>query len=59
MFTDLLAHSDDDEEAATGLVGVMQAIVSIFADEGDKLRCVVAVLFAFPLTAAWWFGNSC
>lgn len=25
---------------ASGLVGVMQAIVSIFADEGDKLRSV-------------------
>ncbi|GAA6055254.1 hypothetical protein JCM3770_001509 [Rhodotorula araucariae] len=38
----LVYTSDEDEEAATGLVGVMQAIVSIFADEGDKLRYVDA-----------------
>ncbi|BGP11298.1 Vacuolar fusion protein mon1 [Rhodotorula toruloides] len=36
----LVYTSDDDEEAATGLVGVMQAIISIFADEGDKIRYV-------------------
>ncbi|ORY89278.1 vacuolar fusion protein MON1, partial [Leucosporidium creatinivorum] len=32
---------DPDEEEATGYVGVMQAIISIFADEKDKLRCVL------------------
>lgn len=31
---------DPDEEEATGYVGVMQAIISIFADEKDKLRHV-------------------
>ncbi|GAA6039406.1 hypothetical protein JCM8097_002841 [Rhodosporidiobolus ruineniae] len=38
----LVWTSDQAEEAATGLVGVMQAIVSIFADEGDKIRYVQA-----------------
>ncbi|GAA6059183.1 hypothetical protein JCM10212_005528 [Sporobolomyces blumeae] len=36
----LVYTSDQNEEMATGLVGAMQAIVSIFADEGDKIRCV-------------------
>ncbi|GAA5847303.1 hypothetical protein JCM5353_004230 [Sporobolomyces roseus] len=36
----LVYTSDSDEDMASGLVGVMQAIVSIFADEGDKIRCV-------------------
>ncbi|GAA5872112.1 hypothetical protein JCM16303_000983 [Sporobolomyces ruberrimus] len=36
----LVYTSDADEDMASGLVGVMQAIVSIFADEGDKIRCV-------------------
>ncbi|GAA5966929.1 hypothetical protein JCM3765_001304 [Sporobolomyces pararoseus] len=36
----LVYTSDTDEDMASGLVGVMQAIVSIFADEGDKIRCV-------------------
>ncbi|GAA5877863.1 hypothetical protein JCM3774_000198 [Rhodotorula dairenensis] len=36
----LVYTSDASEEAATGLVGVMQAIVSIFADEGDKIRYI-------------------
>ncbi|GAA5866444.1 hypothetical protein JCM8547_000627 [Rhodosporidiobolus lusitaniae] len=38
----LIWTSDQDEEQAAGLVGVMQAIVSIFADEGDKIRYVNA-----------------
>ncbi|GAA5845470.1 hypothetical protein JCM11251_003394 [Rhodosporidiobolus azoricus] len=38
----LVWTSDQDEEQAAGLVGVMQAIVSIFADEGDKIRYVSA-----------------
>ncbi|POY73088.1 hypothetical protein BMF94_3926 [Rhodotorula taiwanensis] len=38
----LVYTSDPNEEAATGLVGVMQAIVSIFADEGDKIRYIDA-----------------
>ncbi|BGP20036.1 hypothetical protein JCM10213_000582 [Rhodosporidiobolus nylandii] len=38
----LVWTSDPDEEQAAGLVGVMQAIVSIFADEGDKIRYVHA-----------------
>ncbi|GAA5881996.1 hypothetical protein JCM1840_002092 [Sporobolomyces johnsonii] len=51
----LVYTSDDDEEAATGLVGVMQAIVSIFADEGDKIRYVdvgptrISLLLKAPL----------
>ncbi|KWU44365.1 DUF254-domain-containing protein, partial [Rhodotorula sp. JG-1b] len=36
----LVYTSDTSEEAATGLVGVMQAIISIFADEGDKIRYI-------------------
>ncbi|GAA5926652.1 guanine nucleotide exchange factor MON1 [Sporobolomyces koalae] len=36
----LVYTSDHDEDMASGLVGVMQAIVSIFADEGDKIRTV-------------------
>ncbi|BGP58154.1 Vacuolar fusion protein mon1 [Rhodotorula sphaerocarpa] len=38
----LVYTSDPSEEAATGLVGVMQAIVSIFADEGDRIRYIDA-----------------
>ncbi|GAA5939966.1 hypothetical protein JCM1841_000904 [Sporobolomyces salmonicolor] len=51
----LVYTSDDDDEAATGLVGVMQAIVSIFADEGDKIRYVdvdsmrISLLLKAPL----------
>lgn len=40
LLTTFLRRSDPDEEEATGYVGVMQAIISIFADEKDKLRCV-------------------
>ncbi|GJN94002.1 hypothetical protein Rhopal_007065-T1 [Rhodotorula paludigena] len=42
----LVYTSDVDEESATGLVGVMQAIVSIFADEGDKIRFVQSYIDA-------------
>lgn len=44
---------DADEEEATGHVGVMQAIISIFADEGDKLRYIDAgaTKIAFVLKA--------
>ncbi|GAA5979415.1 hypothetical protein JCM11641_005027 [Rhodosporidiobolus odoratus] len=38
----LVWTSDLDEENAAGLVGVMQAIVSIFADEGDKIRYITS-----------------
>ncbi|KAL8276925.1 hypothetical protein RQP46_010653 [Phenoliferia psychrophenolica] len=38
----LVFTTDPDEEEATGYVGVMQAIISIFADEGDRLRYVDA-----------------
>jgi hypothetical protein len=45
-----LFSSDPDEEQAAGLVGVMQAIVSIFADEGDKIRSVFFLIFLRPFT---------
>lgn len=41
---DPAAHNrQSDEEEASGHVGVMQAIISIFADERDKIRCVSAI----------------
>lgn len=36
------SSEDEDVVDVTGQAGVMQAIVSIFADDGDRLRCVVA-----------------
>ncbi|GAA6021944.1 hypothetical protein JCM10207_002611 [Rhodosporidiobolus poonsookiae] len=49
----LVWTSDPDEEEATGLVGVMQALVSIFASEGDKIRFITtgATRIAFLLKA--------
>ncbi|SCZ88089.1 BZ3500_MvSof-1268-A1-R1_Chr2-1g04181 [Microbotryum saponariae] len=49
----LIFTTDLDDEEATGYVGVMQAIISIFADEGDKLRYVDAgkMKIAFVLKA--------
>ncbi|SCV72231.1 BQ2448_4925 [Microbotryum intermedium] len=49
----LIFTTESDEEEATGYVGVMQAIISIFADEGDKLRYVDAgkMKIAFVLKA--------
>lgn len=38
--------SEPDDEEASGYVGVMQAIISIFADERDRLRCVLRSLLA-------------
>lgn len=37
---DITSLSDEDEDEATGYVGVMQAIISIFAVEGDRLRFI-------------------
>lgn len=36
-----LNREEENEEEASGYAGVMQAIVSIFADEGDKIRLVM------------------
>ncbi|KAM0746693.1 DUF254-domain-containing protein [Meredithblackwellia eburnea MCA 4105] len=38
----LIFTTDKDEDEATVNVGVMQAIISIFADEGDRLRYIDA-----------------
>ncbi|KAI5474316.1 vacuolar fusion protein MON1, partial [Pseudohyphozyma bogoriensis] len=38
----LVFTTDKDESLATGYASVMQAIISIFADEGDRLRMVEA-----------------
>ena len=37
-----IVRRDENEEEATGYVGVMQAVISIFADEGDKLRSALS-----------------
>lgn len=44
---------DADEDMVTASIGVMQVIISIFADEGDKLRYIDAgpVRIAFLLRA--------
>lgn len=51
------ASEDEDDEAVTTLVGVIQAIISIFADEGDKIRYINAgqVKISFLLKAPLYF----
>lgn len=54
LYSSTLRRSDPEEEATT-YVGVMQAIVSIFADEGDRIRYIdagntkIAFLLKAPL----------
>lgn len=50
--------SKDDEELLTTTVGVIQAIISIFADEDDKLRYIDAgqVRIAFLLRSPLYFA---
>ncbi|KIY45577.1 DUF254-domain-containing protein [Fistulina hepatica ATCC 64428] len=35
-----MSEGHDDVENLTSLIGVMQALVSVFLDDGDKLRCI-------------------
>lgn len=32
----------EDSEGVTSNIGIMQALVSVFLDEGDKIRCINA-----------------
>lgn len=41
----LTASSPDSDESAdnfTSVIGLMQALISVFLDDGDKLRCINA-----------------
>ena len=51
------ASDDTDEELVTSSVGVMQAIISIFADEGDRIRYIDAgnVKISFLLKAPLYY----
>ncbi|KAL6303478.1 trafficking protein Mon1-domain-containing protein [Sparassis latifolia] len=35
-------REDDDSESFTSTIGIMQALVSVFVDDGDKIRCINA-----------------
>lgn len=35
-------QADEESEAFTSMMGLMQALLSVFLDDGDKLRCINA-----------------
>ncbi|KAI0755027.1 trafficking protein Mon1-domain-containing protein [Daedaleopsis nitida] len=40
--SNLHEHHDANSDSVTSMIGVIQALVSIFLDDGDKLRCINA-----------------
>lgn len=35
-------QAEEDSDSLTSTIGLMQALVSVFLDDGDKLRCIKA-----------------